>query len=245
MKRKLIKKRRIKPKVPLVKKMEELPPLDPIPDPPRKRGRPRKVDIVRDEMMESNNSKGYTASEEEALKTFYRKAIELFKINSVRSLMDHMHEIRQYLYKSREFGQLALPFPPVSVHIEDDMVAMLRDKWFYENSFMDHHLRLSIFIFFHCFSFSFSHVHHVLDHVCTCFVALSNIGRIRFHHIIHSSQFLVQGLQVLFHACIIRVWTVFIPIFLKKLGQILQVLYSCLDVDQRACQFVRFQWSSF
>lgn len=128
MKRKLIKKRRIKPKVPLVKKMEELPPLDPIPDPPRKRGRPRKVDIVRDEMMESNNSKGYTASEEEALKTFYRKAIELFKINSVRSLMDHMHEIRQYLYKSREFGQLALPFPPVSVHIEDDMVAMLRDK---------------------------------------------------------------------------------------------------------------------
>ena len=86
---------------------------------PRKRGRPRKSEIAREELLEASNSKGYTIAEEESLREFYKKAIDLFKIQSSKALMSRMHDIQQYIYKSREYGQLSLPFPPFRDHISE------------------------------------------------------------------------------------------------------------------------------
>ena len=103
---------------PKIKPVEVAPVVAPA-NPPRKRGRPRKVDVIRDEILDMNSSKGYTASEEEALKTFYKKAFDLFKIHTSKALMARMRDVQQYIYHSREFGLLSLPFPPYKKHIED------------------------------------------------------------------------------------------------------------------------------
>lgn len=40
--------------------------------------------------------------------------------------MGRMGDIQKYLYQSREYGLLDLPFPPYKNHIETEMLSMLR-----------------------------------------------------------------------------------------------------------------------
>lgn len=72
------------------------------------------------------NECGYTPADEEEVKQYLTKIIDILKINSLKGMMANFKIVREYMRKSYDFGQLPLPSPPQDSYLLSQLSQLIK-----------------------------------------------------------------------------------------------------------------------